>query len=122
VSKRNYKATFEVQLQPLDHFTGESGSREVICREYVSLSPMSGRELIEAEQVQSQTTHKVFVNYGASMARVTTAHRMKIARPVAVDNDDPEADANYRIFNIESIVNVNEANRELQMMVVERQT
>ncbi len=120
MSKRNYKATFEVKLQPLDHFTGESGDREVICREYVSLLPISGRELIEAEQVQSQTTHKVYVNYGVSMSRVTTEHRMKIRRPVTVNEADPEHDSNYRIFQIESIVNVNEANRELQMMVVER--
>jgi hypothetical protein len=116
---RNYKATFERKIEA-DQFTVELFRWEEICREYVGMVPLNGRELIEAEQVQAQTSHKVFVTYGASMAQVTTKDRMKIRRPVEVNEAEPEADENYRLFEIESIVNVGEANRELLVMVVER--
>lgn len=119
MSNRNHKATFERKLPP-DVWTGQLERWELECREFVSLEPLTGRELFNAQQVQSLATQKVKLTYSATTAAVTTAHRMKIRKPVTVNENEPEHDDNYRIFHIENIVNVREMNRELELMVQER--
>jgi head-tail adaptor len=119
VSARNHKAIFERKLPP-DQWSGEKETWEVVCREWVSLEPLSGRELFQAQQVQSQTTHKSTGTYSPTFATVDSACRMKIENPIPVNQQDSNDDANYRIFEIESLVNVGEQNRELELMVVEK--
>ena len=120
MSTRNHKATFEKRLPPLDNFGSEEEGWEHVCDEWVSLEPLSGRELLEAQQVQAQARHKIRLTHSPTAATITTDYRLKIRKPVVVDEDEPESDVNYRVFHIENIVNVREANRELEMMVVEK--
>lgn len=120
MSTRNHKAIFERKAAPLDHFGGESDAWSELCREWVSLEPLAGRELFEAQQVQSQITQKARLTHSPTAAGIRTHDRFKIALPVLVNEDEPNADENFRIFEIESIVNVREQNRELELMVIER--
>jgi len=83
------------------------------------LEPLTGREFFNTQQVQSTTSHRVKLTHSPTAATVTTECRMKIRRNVAVNEDEPDDDANFRIFGIENIVNVREENRELQFMVTE---
>ncbi len=55
-----------------------------------------------------------------TMEEVDVTCRMKLSRPNVVDESEPNSDVNFRIFHIESVVNVGEMNRELQFVVVEK--
>lgn len=119
MSERNHNAIFE-RKATLDAWTDTQQEWEEVCREWVSLTPLNGREYFEAKQVQAATTHKARLTHSPTAATITTDCRMKIRKPVLVDEGDETADANYRIFAIDNIVNVREQNRELEMMVQEK--
>lgn len=120
----NKLAIFERQLSPLDHFIGQGPEWEEVTKAWVELTPYQliaqRTEAVESEQLSSTRRSTVRMCYTPDVAAITTACRLKLARAVAVDEVNPQADANYRIFGIDAIVNDGERNRELQMQVVER--
>lgn len=118
--QKSHKAIFERKLPKQDHFSSEGDTWGEICREYVSLEPLNLREQFYAHQTESLASHKAEASWSPTMATVTPASRMKTPKPVPVDLDNPEAEENYRIFHIESIINVLEKNQELELMVVEQ--
>ncbi len=64
---------------------------------------LRGRELFSAQQINPQTTHKVTMHYRGGL---TSANRL-------VDK------TSSRIFNIESVVNIDERNRVLELICTE---
>jgi SPP1 family predicted phage head-tail adaptor len=68
---------------------------------WASIEPLSGREYIAAQSTQADVTHRIRLRY---LSGVT-----------------PKMHVNYssRIFNILSVININEQNRELQLMCKE---
>lgn len=78
----------------------EKGWETVVFR-WASIEPLSGRELWLAQQVQSQVSHRIRMRY---LQGVKSLDRLKHGG---------------RIFNIASVINVDEANRELELMTVE---
>lgn len=75
-------------------------------REWFEIRPLSAREYVQAQQVQSSVSHELRCVYfsGANTGMRLTAG---------------ETDTPTRIFNVESVVNENEANRFLVWRVVE---
>ena len=69
---------------------------------WAELKPLRGREFWAARQVQSEVTHKIAVRY---LPGVTSAMRLVNCG---------------RYFDILSVINVAEANDELELMCVER--
>ncbi len=69
--------------------------------------PISGREYVQGQQVQSNVTHELRCIH---FAGAHTGMRLTAG-------DDAESPT--RIFNVESVVNENEANRFLVWRVVE---
>ena len=66
-----------------------------------SIEPLSGRELITAQAVQSDVTHRVRMRY---VAGVQTKHRILFGS---------------RVFDIRAVRNVDERNIELEMLCTE---
>lgn len=119
VSNRNHKAIFERRSSPDDEFVA-IGAWELVCREWVSLMPLGGREYIEAQQTNAQLTHTAKATYAHTLSTVDTKCRMKIAKPTPVDESNEHADANYRIFHIERVLNNFERNRTIEFSVIEK--
>lgn len=119
MSKRNHKAIFE-RKTPRDEWSGAAESYELIHTEWVSLEPLTGREYFQAAQVQAQNSVKCKLEWSPTASGITTDCRMKIRKPVAVNEQEPEADDNFRLFEIENITNPGEMNRELELMVQEK--
>lgn len=69
---------------------------------WAGINPLSDREQFYAAQVRPETTHRVTFRYFDTL---THRHRLKMGN---------------RIFNILSILNLNEAAETLQVDVVER--
>ena len=79
--------------------------------EWFDLRPLSGREYQQAQQIQSNVTHNATSIYfsGANS-------RLRLIRREIVESEDPEVETQpqiVRTFNVESVVNVDERNREL---------
>lgn len=66
------------------------------------VSPLSGRELLAAQTAQAETSHKITLRY---LPWLTVFHRIKFAD---------------RYFLIESIRNIDERNREMELRCIER--
>jgi SPP1 family predicted phage head-tail adaptor len=69
---------------------------------WAMIEPLQGRELIEAQQVKAEVSHKITILAGLT---VSSKDRIRFGN---------------RIFDIGPAVNVGEANRELQIMAIER--
>lgn len=68
---------------------------------YASIEPLIGREYMAAKQMQADVTHKIRMRY---IPGLTTTMRIVFGT---------------RVFEIESILNVQERNRELVIMATE---
>lgn len=116
---RNHKAIFERFGEPGDDWTGEHGGWAELFTEFIALRPLSGRELIETQQLQAQVSHRAFLDWSETTSQLHPKDRFKIERPTVVDAENPASDANYRIFNIQSVINVAERSREIELVCFE---
>ncbi|ARK29048.1 phage head closure protein [Halalkalibacter krulwichiae] len=102
-------ARFDKRIQILEYTKtsdGGGGYEEVlipILNVWANIHPLHGRELYQAQQIQAQVSHKITIRYSN---KVNRSH-------VVFFND--------KYYNIQYIVNVNEANKTLELHVLERQ-
>jgi len=82
---------------------GENDPTEwvTISQMYASIMPLSARELIIAQQMQSEITHKINIRYRVG---ITVENRVKYKD---------------RVFNITGVINFDERNREIQLTCTE---
>ncbi len=123
MSNRDYKAIFERKQEPDDQFNASTGKWCEVAREWVGLKtqPLDAKgEFVDANQTKALARYVVDCCWSNTMSVVDTSCRMKLNRPNVVDESEPNSDENFRIFHISDIVNVNEMNRELQFLVVEK--
>jgi len=94
----------EIQHRPttFDELTGTGGEWEEFATVYADLRPLTGRELFSAQQVQSMVNFKLETEY---VAGVTSEMRVAVSS---------------RVFEIETVLNVNESNRSLELLCVEK--
>lgn len=90
---------------PGNELAGEDADNwERVRREWFEITPLTGREYVQARQMQSDVSHRLRCVYfpGAhSLMRLTAGD----------DSSSPE-----RTFHVESVVNVGEENRFLEWM------
>lgn len=118
MSTKNHKAIFERQ-EPSDEFGELRYTYAEVCSEWISLEPLTGRELFQAQQVQSKTSHKAMATHSQTLATVGTDCRVLVRRTNLVNEDNPEASENFRVFHIERMTNVREQNREFEFLLIE---
>lgn len=96
-----------VEIQKLVIYEDEIGEQitewETIAEVWASISPLRGKEYWAAAQVQSETTHEVIMRYPG--VEITPAHQLVFKG---------------RTLNIQSVINVEERNRELQLLCKEK--
>jgi hypothetical protein len=120
---RNHLAYFERKVAP-DPWINQLESWEEVTREWIGLEPVAlfaqRGEFTDSSQVTGTRKFKATATYSPTIGSLTSDNRFKIRKPVAVNEDEPEHDSNYRIFHIENTVNVLEQNRVLELMVIEK--
>ena len=108
-------ATFERLSQP-NEFESEGGAWQFLFREMVSVQPFTAREVMNNPQIQENASHWIRLLW---VDGVLPIDRVKIARNTAPLPETPDDDRNFRIFNIESVTNTREQNRELELLCTE---
>ena len=100
-SLRHYVTIQKVTVTQ-DSDTGEpSESWSTLAQVWAAVEPLSGREFMNAQQVESQITHRVRIR-----ARDDVTPDMRISH-------------DSRTLNIESVINIEERDRELHLMCTE---
>ena len=100
------RITIQQRSATKDTFGGQSTTWATIATVWADIEPMSGRELLAAQEVKSEVTHQITVRYQSIFA-------------------DPKVVAGYRvlyksrIFNIQSAMNEGERNRIVTLSVSE---
>lgn len=96
-----------VEIQALTVTEDEIGNQVEewvkVAEAWAAIEPIQGNEKLTAAYMQAETTHKVTMRPPG--IEITPAHRIIFGS---------------RIFEIESVINVEERNRELVLMCVEK--
>lgn len=114
---RNHVAVIQYQPTQQNDFDATGGEWVEFAECFGDLRPLRGRELFEAQQVQSQVSHLFETEF---VPGVTSSMRVRVAKVDLVNVDEPEDDANFRFFEIATVINVNEANRSLELQCIEK--
>lgn len=81
---------------------------ETVCLRWCDIKPLTGREYTQAQQVQSTVTHRIRTQYVPD-----AKSSMRLAK-LSGETGEPT-----RLFNVESVVNVDERNRWSEWMCEE---
>lgn len=108
--KARHLAIFEQPVSPLDAFIGEAKAYEEVTKAWVTIEPLQSSDTAETDQTTNLRRALAKLTWTPTTATIETKCRMRVE----------QQDGSSRTFGIDAIVNVNEANRELQMQVVER--
>lgn len=94
-----------IAIQSLTEVTTDAGevteTATTLATVWAAIEPISGREEWLAKQSQATTTHKIVMLYRDDVT------------------SDMQALYNGRTFRFDSVINLNEANRHLQIMATE---
>lgn len=96
-----HKITIEQKTHAQNDYGEEKDDWEKVLDIYAGIYPISGREFFTAETVSSEVTHKINIRY---VPGIKTDMRVVF---------------NKRIFHIQSVINFQERNIQLQLMCKE---
>lgn len=96
----------KITIEQLDTSTADAMGAAVkiwtlFCVCWARVQPVSGKEFFNANQERAQISHKIRIRY---VAEITPAHRVNFGG---------------RLFNIQTVINFDERNRELEILAVE---
>ena len=97
-----HKVSIQSATEARDAHGGVTRSWSESASVWASIEPLSGRELSEARQIAAETTHRIRLRYLSSLA------------------PDQRIVHDSRTFEIVSIANVEERNREMVVLAKER--
>ena len=100
----NKRVDIQARSATVDAFGQESETWATVASVWASVEPLSGRELLAAQQVQGETTHRIRMRYQSG---VTTSSRLLF---------------NLRPFDVRSVINKNESGAFLELLCTEGPT
>ncbi len=116
-------------MQPIPmaaNATGEPGeSFTYVALRWASVRPMSGREYMRAQQPIGEVTHIVRLRWGTDIKAITAKWELWLGtvtatvEPVVGTVLTAAAKAACRVFNIVSAMNIDERNREWEILARE---
>lgn len=106
LGSRRVLATLQSTTRGVDSYGDESISYADIATAWISLRAMSVEERFEAQQVQSEVTHRAVLPYAATYGVLTAGDRVVVGTRV-FDVDGPP-------------VNLDERNKDIELRLVER--
>jgi SPP1 family predicted phage head-tail adaptor len=105
-AKRRHQVQVQAPSVGKDALGGASQSWTTLFSTAVAITPLSGRELVAAQAMHAEVTHKVEGTFRAEWANPVAAARFRIV-------------FGTRVFNIHDVQNVEERNRDVLITVSE---
>ena len=105
----NRYVAIQSRTQATDSFGGQSETWTTIKSVYAKIEALSGRELVAANAVATEVSHRITVNYDAifSDPRIVATYRVLYGT---------------RIFDVEACLNIDEENRVIELLALEGMT
>lgn len=105
---RKFRLTIQ-EFTPASDLEGVPASWADVATAFGEVTPLTGREYLQAQQVASSVSHRIRTEYVAGCNP-----RMRLV------NGEGDLEGQYaRIWNVASVVNVGESNRSLEWMCTE---
>lgn len=89
----------------LDSAGQEKQDWETFAHKRAEIYPLRGREYFSAQEVDSEVTHRIVMRWDSGFKIMNAKYRVRYGD---------------RTFDVQSMMNINEANREIQMMAIEQ--
>lgn len=103
---------FQQRVVTLDSFGQQIANWiDVLTNVPANIEPLSGRELIAAQAVNAEVSHRITVRYHPALANPVTTASMRVIYQAAAGVT--------RYFNLASAMNVDERNRAIELMANE---
>lgn len=102
LGQMRYMLDLEDQIGSDDDFDPDDERWHVVCRIRAKVEPLTGNELAASQQVIANVTHRISTRYNP---RIQPDMRLK--------------NYNGTIYEIRSVVNVGEMNREMEMLAIQ---
>ena len=99
--KQRHKVELQSYTASRDSFGGEIETYATYAKTWASIEPLSGRELVYAQQVSEITKIRITIRYNSS---VDVKHRIKFG---------------LRLFDINAIMDTEERNKEMTLLCSE---
>lgn len=96
-----HRITLQQKVETRDEFGGVTETWQDVATIHAAIEPLKGREFFAAQQVQADTTGRIRIRYREG---VVPAMRAKFGA---------------RVYDLQSVINVDERNRELHLLVRE---
>lgn len=93
-----HRVTIQQPVETRNAFGEAIKTWSTVATIYASVEPLSGREMFDAEQVQSEISHRVRLRYRSGL---TTRMRLLYGS---------------RVLHIQAVIDVKERHQELQLM------
>lgn len=101
---RNHRVTFQRQGSGQSSTGQPNGTFTAVMTTWASVEPISGREYFNASGERAEVTHKIEVQACSELADLKPKDRAVFGS---------------RVFNIKSVINIEERGRKLQLMCTE---
>lgn len=100
---RRHRVTIErlVDPPPQDEFGEPIETWETHAQRWAFVEPLEERELLQAQQTQTFSDHKILLPYDVLTAQVTTKNRVQHL---------------HKVFDITSVINPDTGNAELRLL------
>lgn len=105
VSRLRHTVIIQALTDGFDAEGGLTQSWATLVTRRAAVEPLRGREYFAAQQNTAQVSMRIRLRYDTALAAVTPKHRVAFGS---------------RTFDIESVINVEERNVEIQLMCVEQ--
>jgi SPP1 family predicted phage head-tail adaptor len=105
IGRKRSRVTLERRATTTDSYGAQATTWTTLHTCWASIAPLTGREFLAAQQVQSEVSHRIFINYNSTTSTLTPRDRVS---------------QGTRRFDILSVLNVGEMDSELEIMAVER--
>lgn len=97
--------TIQTPTQTTDAYGAPTETWATYATRWAEVEPLSGREYFAAQQVASEVSHKIKLRHDSLTGSITPKMR------ISWDS---------RVFDINSVINAGERDREVELMCVER--
>jgi SPP1 family predicted phage head-tail adaptor len=106
INSLRHRVVIQSELASADGAGGYSLSWNFIATVWASVTPLSGREILAGQRLESRITHRIRMRYRSDIT-VTSSTRLSW---------------NGRTFNIRAVINPGQRNRWLELLVEEGTT
>lgn len=100
------RVTLQRRGMTQDAFGQQTTTWTDVCTIWASIEPLSAHELLAAQSVTSEVSHKITIRYRADLADPSVVAALRVSYGT-------------RIFNISGAMNPDERNRVVQLLVAE---